>query len=174
MEQLLPDFITKYCNKTEQFILENSLKLDNKDIILRRYFNEAWFSDTIAWLLNPKGSHNLGVKFAKEFLKKIAEKRSDKSSYDYKNRETMLKWGKAGKGKTITTLSLKNASSVREFYLSNSIQKRSSKGARYCDIVFIDLDSKDGFFLVIENKLFTSNHPKQLEDYHYIILKNLK
>ncbi len=31
--------------------------------------------------------------------------------------------------------------------------------------MLLDLDSSDSLFVVIENKLFTSNHPKQLEDY---------
>jgi hypothetical protein len=39
------------------------------------------------------------------------------------------------------------------------------RGQRYCDLLFLDLDSKDGFVLVIENKLFTRNHPGQLASY---------
>lgn len=154
--------------KIEKAITENVLDLSNKDIVFRRCFNETWFSDTLAWLLNPKGSHQLGVKFANEFLKTLAKSRSNKSE-DYQNRKSMLKWGKSGRGTTATNFSLSNASSIREFHLAKSIKKRTSRGARYCDIVFIDLDLVDGLFLVIENKLFTSNHPGQLEEYYQLV-----
>ena len=38
-----------------------------------RGWNEAWFSDTLAWLLDPCGGHGLGVQFLQAFLRRIAQ-----------------------------------------------------------------------------------------------------
>jgi hypothetical protein len=152
-------------DEVRKFLSENELKMDNKDLAFRQYFNEAWFSNALAWLLDPKGSHNLGVKFANKFLKRVAQIRTKDPEKKYVRRETLLKWEKPGKGKSSTGFSLKNASVIREFYLAKSISKRKGRGPRFCDIAFFDLDSSDGLFLIIENKLFTSNHPLQLEEY---------
>jgi hypothetical protein len=155
----------------KKFLSENELKADNKDLIFRRYFNEAWFSNTLGWLLDPKGSHNLGVKFANEFLKKVARIRTlDSGKFARKNKyarkKSLLKWGKSGRGTPSSGLSLKNASVIREFYLAKSIRKRNGRGPKFCDIAFFDFDPSDGLLLVIENKLFSSNHPLQLEEYY--------
>lgn len=146
---------------------QNPLDLEDKDIVLKRCFTENWFSDTLAWLLDPKGSHKLGVRFANAFVRKMAQIRTE-SNY-YKSKSTMFRWGNKGSGKLATQLSLKNASSVREFYLAQSIGKRNRRGPRYCDVVFLDLDISDGMFVAIENKLFTTNHPGQLEEYYDLV-----
>ncbi|MFW5700455.1 MAG: PD-(D/E)XK nuclease family protein, partial [Cyclobacteriaceae bacterium] len=86
----------------------------------------------------------------------------------YERRSTFLKSGKTGKG-TAKNFSLKNSSVIREFYLSKSISKIKKSDARYCDIAFFDLDTQDGLFLVIENKLFTTNHTRQLEGYYQAV-----
>lgn len=156
----------------DSILSQSILSLDNKEIVLRRCFTENWFSDTLAWLLNPKGSHGLGVNFAKEFLKCIAKNRSNNE--DLKSRTNMLKWGKTGVGTSSLHFSLKNASSIREFYLAQSVEKRNSRGARYCDVVFLDLDVSDGLFVVIENKLFTSNRRGQLEEYYQLTEEKFK
>ena len=157
-----------------KFLLKNQLKIENKDLIYRRYFNEAWFSNTLAWLLDPKGSHNLGVKFVNKFLETVAQIRTKGPEKKYARRETLLKWGKSGKGKSSFGFSLKNASVIREFYLAKSISKRDERGPRFCDIAFFDLDSSDGIFLVIENKLFSTNHPHQLEEYYNTVENKFK
>ncbi|MBE7649213.1 PD-(D/E)XK nuclease family protein (plasmid) [Tenacibaculum finnmarkense] len=166
LEQDIENDTKRILKETENILSDNSLLLDNKDIVIRRCFTEKWFSDTLSWLLNPKGSHQLGVKFSNLFLQQIGKIRSGNA--DYKRRDNMLKWGK-GIGTSATNFSLKNASSIREFYLSKSIKKRDSRDARYCDVVFLDLDLKDGLFVVIENKLFTNNHNGQLEEYYTVI-----
>jgi hypothetical protein len=160
--------------KIKNFLSVNELQIDNKDLIFRQYFNEAWFSNTLAWLLDPKASHNFGVKFANEFLKRVAQIRTNGSEEKYARRETFLKWEKSGKGKSSFGFSLKNASVIREFYLAKSIRKRNGRGPRFCDIAFFDLDSSDGLFLVIENKLFSSNHPHQLEEYYDTVENKFK
>jgi len=63
---------------------------------------------------------------------------------------------------------------VREFYLSRGVDKKESGGPKFCDLAVIDLDSKDGLILIIENKLFTSNHPGQLEQYYDAVEKKFK
>lgn len=135
-----------------------------KEIALRRSFNEAWFSDTLAWLLDPRGSHMLGVKFANEFLSEIAKERSNKKR-QYKHRESYLKHGKSGRGHTARGFSLKNASSIRELYLPNPNGSKGKTSGKFADVVLVDLDTQDGLIVVIENKLFTSNHPGQLTEY---------
>jgi hypothetical protein len=49
-----------------------------------------------------------------------------------------------------------------------------ARGPRYCDIILLDLDTSDNIFVVIENKLFSSNHPSQLEEYYELVEKNYK
>ena len=140
--------------KIEEFLSKNQLKIDDKDRVFKICFNEAWFSNTLAWLLDPKGSHNLGVKFANEFLRTVAQIRTNGPEEKYERRETLLKWKRPGKGKSSFGFSLKNASVIREFYLAKSTCKRNGRGPRFCDIAFFDLDSSDGLFLVIENKIY--------------------
>jgi hypothetical protein len=82
----------------EGFIIEKNAKAKLPDITLRRCLSEAWFSDTLAWLLDPKADHGLGVGFANEFLKKVASNRSS-SKFGYARRRYHLKWGKKGPGK---------------------------------------------------------------------------
>ena len=66
-------------NKIDNFLSQNKLEITRKDLVFKRCFNEAWFSNTLAWLLDPKGSHKLGVSFANEFLKTIAKIRTQDS-----------------------------------------------------------------------------------------------
>ena len=134
------------------------------DLSLSRCLNETWFSDTLAWLLDPKGSHQLGRLFVEKFVQAVGKIRS-KGGDHYAHRKSHLKWGKSGSGRGSTNFSFKNAAVFREYYLTKEIKKRNGRGPRYCDIVFMDLDSKDSIFLVIENKFFTANHPFQLEEY---------
>ncbi len=44
----------------DSFLLEHPLPLKEKDLIFAQCFNEVWFSNMLAWLMNPKGTHNLG------------------------------------------------------------------------------------------------------------------
>ena len=46
-------------NKIDNFLSQNDLEITRKDLVFKRCFNEAWFSNTLAWLLDPKGSHKL-------------------------------------------------------------------------------------------------------------------
>jgi hypothetical protein len=153
------------------FLARNASSIKFPDLVLARSLNETWFSDTLSWLLDPKGSHKLGVAFINEFLKTVAAKRS---SGNYARRKNLLKKGKSGNGVTAGGFSLKNASVIREFYLSSSVDKKGSSGPKFCDLAVIDLDAKDGLILIVENKLFTSNHPGQLAQYYEAVEKKFK
>lgn len=126
--------------------------------------SEAWFSNTLAWFLDPRAEHGLGTRPAELFLKAIGEARSS-SKY---RRASHLKFGKVGAGRGATGLRLGNLAVLREFFLSGAVG-RSSRGARYCDLVMLDLDPDDGLIVVIENKLFTCNRPGQLIEYHQAV-----
>ena len=166
---ILPSPLTtkELLHKLETILSDNQFDSINKDLIFKQCFNETWFSNMLAWLLDPKGSHGLGVTFAGEFLKTIAQTRTEGSeSGIYTRKKSFLKFGKAGPGRPSTGFSLENASIIREFYLAKTIGKSNVRGSRYCDVVLLDLDSSDSLFVVIENKLFTTNHPGQLEEYY--------
>jgi hypothetical protein len=153
----------------EGFINENPLAMPNRDRVFKICFNEAWFSNTLAWLLNPKGTHGLGVNFAKEFLITIAKIRTNGAKKKYETKGTLLKLGNKEPGRTPYRFSLKNATAVREFYLSKSMKNGTGRKPRYCDVAFFDLDPSDSLFVAVENKLFSSNHLYQLEDYYDLI-----
>lgn len=141
------------------------------EILLRRALNEAWFSDTLAWLLDPKASHGLGASFVRGLVSQIAKERVKptilcEGNHGYQRRQSRLTSGRAGKGTLPSALRLANGSPIREFFLSPGTGKGASRGQQYCDVLFVDLDSSDGFVLAIENKLFTTNHPGQLAGYY--------
>ena len=147
--QHLGNLLEKYHKETE---IPSGLTL--------RCLDECWFSNVLSWLLDPKGSHGLGVSFVKDFITVIAQKRSQGN--EYTRRETHFKFGKSGKGVGSAGFSFKNAASMREFYLPG--EKEVRKG-RACDVVFMDLDTnQEPVIIFIENKLFTTNSPGQLED----------
>ncbi len=160
-------------HQIDHFLLQHPFPLKEKELVFSQCFNETWFSNTLAWLLNPKGSHNLGIQFTKKFLEKIARIRTENPE-KYARKETLLKWGKKGRGVSSKTFSLKNAATVREFYFAGSIERGQEGGPRYCDIMLLDLDTSDGLAVVIENKLFTSNRPGQLESYYLLAEKSFK
>lgn len=148
-----------------KFIKPISTQIDED--VLRRCLNETWFSDTLAWLLDPNGGHGFGVEFAKAFVRTVAEKRSDGREI-YSHKATHLKSGKAGLGRGASQFKLSNSTTLREFYLGRlkNDKGKNKKDQLYCDIVFIDLDSSESIFIAIENKLFSINTKTQLSKYH--------
>jgi hypothetical protein len=141
------------------------------DALLLEAQSETWFSNQLAWLLDPKGSHGLGGSFLQLFIERIAQRRS---LHDEKHRKaTSLKWGKAGPGVGAKGFHLSNSSVFREFFLSRT-QKRKADSALFCDLVVADLDTKDGLFLTIENKLFTTDRVSQLDDYEQCVNEKFK
>ena len=151
-------------------LLERSAAHLPPEVVLRTSLNEAWFSDTLAWLLDPSGSHGLGPAFAKRFLTALAWNRRYGSDGEYAQAATHLAYGKGPHRKgpesktrerqRVASLKLANAAVIREFHLSGDIGRGAENG-RYCDVVLLDLDTSDSLFVAIENKLFTVNHPGQ-------------
>ncbi|MFW5781646.1 MAG: PD-(D/E)XK nuclease family protein [Bacteroidota bacterium] len=171
------DNVSKELNK---FIAEVNDQSEISQLILRQGLNEAWFSEMLSWLLDVKGSHGFGVRFAQEFLKYIARIRTGEGgkhnkNSNYSHRKKFLKWEKTAiAGTPSTQFSLKNSAVFTEYYLSKQNSKYGKNKGIYCDLVFLDLDSSDGLFVCIENKLFTTNHKFQLETYHEIVEEKYK
>jgi len=135
---------------------------------------ETWLSNMLAYLLDPRAPHGLGVSFARGFVKAVAACRTDGSNPDglkYARRAKHLKQGKSGRGTTATGLALGNAATCREFFLGGEVRRVKADQRSYVDVVLFDLDSSDGLLLLIENKLFTTNHPGQLERYYRLAEK---
>jgi hypothetical protein len=147
--------------------------------------SEAWFSDHLAWLLDPRADHGLGPRFAEAFLRRVAQIRTHghpiaghpaadhpAAGHRYHHRGKFLRWGnRKVHGTSVTGLDLRNAAVFREFYLAQaSASGRRTEGS-LCDVVVLDLDPRDGLFLAVENKLFTTNHRGQLERYYDTIEK---
>ncbi len=159
-------------------LLECSAVHRPPEVVLRTSLNEAWFSDTLAWLLDPSGSHGLGPAFAKRFLTALARNRRSGSGGEYAQAATHLAYGKGPHRKgadskkrerqRVSSLKLANAAVLREFHLSADIGRGAEHG-RYCDVVLLDLDTSDSLFVAIENKLFTVNHPGQLARYWKVV-----
>lgn len=126
--------------------------------------SESWFSNTLAWFLDPRAGHGFGTLPSELFLGIVAKARSKSA-----RRASHLKFGKEGKGRGATSFRLGNVAVVREFFLSGEVMARGRRGTRFCDIVMLDLDPDDGLFVAIENKLFTCNRPQQLTDYHVAV-----
>jgi hypothetical protein len=117
--------------RTKLLLGEAAVSGKPNEITLRHVLNEGWFSDALAWLLDPRGDHGLGVRFLKEFLKEIAKQRCSKGA-GYARRASHLRWSKTpGRGQRATVLRLGNAASFREFYLSRG-EKKSKRGDRLC------------------------------------------
>ncbi len=148
-----------------RFIEAHPAEAQPSALDLRRDLTEAWFSNTLAWLLDPRADHGLGVAFIEAFIATTAKKRS---GGDFARRTAYFKWGKQGAGTATSGYSLGNAAVLREFFLSGQV-KRHGRSAGYCDLVIADLDSHDGLFVVIENKLFTVNHRSQLPTYRHAV-----
>lgn len=138
---------------------------DADDLLLRQCASESWFSDALAWLLDPKGSHGLGKSFADAFLHCVAECRSKPGRLEYAQGEGYLKARKHDLGRGVRQFNLGNAAIIREFFIAD-LPEATRRSRGYCDVVLLDLDEKDGIILVVENKLFTTNSKDQLSDYY--------
>ena len=135
--------------------------MDNKECFLTLCENlnsnvnlsELWFSDRLAFYLNPDEKHGLGKKFCYDFLKMMIEnrKRAGQTILD-----SQLRIGKGKKGETLSSRALQNIGVVREFYLQ--------KG-QYLDLVLLNLNRNQQLVVIIENKYLTSNSEKQLSTY---------
>jgi len=110
------------------------------DLVHHTRLDETWFSDRLAWLLDPRGSHGLGDRVLRAFLDHLA--------------------APAG-------LDLTAAAVVRELHLGHHERGRSRP--RHCDLAVLHLGGDRGFLVAIENKLFTTDHDDQLAAYRQAI-----
>ena len=93
MTDTSPDIVTKLRGALA------TITVQPDELVLQTALNEAWFSNTLAWLLNPRGSHGLGVTFCNEFVALVAQRRTEHhEGVKYARRATFLKWGKGGTG----------------------------------------------------------------------------
>lgn len=148
------------------------------DIRMRRGLSERWLSDALAWLLDVKGSHELGVRFANSFLSRIAKLRSGVEiegrtlpplpPVPYRRLSSMLKSGSSGRGVNPSKFGLRNAAVFREFSMIRKSKNCPVEGAMAADVVMFDLDLSDSLFVVVENKLFGNNSRGQLGSYHVL------
>lgn len=135
---------------------------------LRRCMNETWFSDSLAWVLDPSADHGLGSAGLEAFCHAVAKARADgfhAKPRRYARYGHHLRHGNGKTGRLVSELALGNAASIREFYLGRGVKRDALEGVRYCDLVLLDLDRDDGLFLVVENKLLGHDHPGQLAGY---------
>ena len=147
-------------------ILEHARSQGKPDeITLRHTLNESWFSDALAWLLDPHGSHELGDAFLSGFVNAIATRRPEPDPLFAKLlADLKLRQFRRPGDKRLLSMRLENATALREFYLPAIVSRRKNQRSRYADVVVFDLDPDDGLFLVVENKLFGANHRGQLLD----------
>ena len=82
------------------------------EFLLQTALNEAWFSNTLAWLLDPRGSHGLGISFCQAFVSLIGRRRIESEGNCFQ-RATFLKRGKDGPGVGTTGCSFKNAAEAQ-------------------------------------------------------------
>lgn len=140
---------SEFLNGTEQLLfspefkeLESRLKFREPNIwqILGISRKETLVSRFLAWLLTPKGQHNFGTQFLKNFVTEVL---------------------KSDKGRQI------KLSPVEFMVMDLSEAEVSTEdwlGKRRCDIIIND--KKSGFLCIIENKVGASEDDEQTKYYY--------
>jgi len=107
---------------------------------------EIYYSKTLSWLLNPQGNHHLGDIFLRDFLKILLRDKKRKEKFAELDIEYI----------DLDCISLENVKvSVEQTILS---QKRLD--------IFVQIDTKNKkWILVIENKINSTESPKQTQFY---------
>jgi len=107
---------------------------------------EIYYSKTLSWLLNPQGNHHLGDIFLRDFLKILLRDKKRKEKFAELDIEYI----------DLDCISLENVKvSVEQTILS---QKRLD--------IFVQIDTKSKkWILVIENKINSTESPKQTQFY---------
>ncbi len=146
----------------------DKISKDHKDWqdLIHFSMSEEWFSNMFAALLDSREKSYFGSSFPKKFITKIAANRAEEANglKSKKNKLVLRKHRTNSSRKSVSDLArgITNAGVIREFPLG-AVNSKDKYGQ--CDIVLLDLDKKDSFTLVVENKLFTHNHKDQL--YYY-------
>lgn len=157
------DYTNKELESLHLFFNKTTPQFNNQKLVLSQSLNETWFSNILAWLLNPKASHGYRKDFSLRFLHRVAEIKKKGGKEEFSQNPHFLKnQDTAGAGNRVNKLKLQNSTTVREFFISTG----TNKTAKYCDLVLLDLDYNDSVIVAIENKLFSTNHPYQLQEYY--------
>lgn len=134
------------CNNKDLAELEKMFEKFNIFDCLKLSNNEIRHSNFLGWLLNPSETHGFGDYFLKEFLKKVL----------YQNKKQIADF----KG----SYNLPSIFDIDTWDMSDIEVRREFKNI---DILLIDETNK--FILVIENKIWTSQHDNQLSRYKSIV-----
>ena len=151
-------------------LVVNNVDLEKLEIDLANYnifeaigmvSQETRHSAFLAFLLNPSGNHGLGDWFLKSFLKKAVAAASEQeelvSPID------------------IDIADLSQCEITTEWNNKDNGWQRIEKKRRYIDIlVHIHNNKEKKIVVAIENKVFASESPGQLEAYRKIVKKEFK
>jgi len=148
-------------NKLEAFRMDDGLKNLTKKLnefnpfrILRIESFEIRHSNMLAWLLNPKGNHELGNAFLKSFLYKTINNKENKPKVDALE-------GGARIIKNIGSLDDYSDLDYSDLDYSDLIIERE----KY-QIDILATSTKGTFVLLIENKIYSDERTNQLETYY--------
>jgi hypothetical protein len=142
------------------------------EVVAHTRIDEAWFSNRLAWLLDPTGSHELGERFTRGFLDALATARGRTPATGLpmdRQRRCLRGPYPAPLGVTPSQLTLGQLQVVRELHLAQQGPGRGSSRPRHLDLALLRLAAEKGLFVAIENKLFTADHDDQLAAYHRIV-----
>lgn len=140
--------LTKLLEDEDFLKLTSKLSAFNPFEVLKLKTHEIRHSNVLAWLLNPKGSHNLGKSFLEQFLYILSEKADN----DKKIRNT-------NKAVHVVLSEKLNKINVR--------REVKIAGKKSIDI-FMECftnSTEKPFAVLIENKVYSTQEKKQLDDY---------
>lgn len=141
--------------------LKNIKKYLSNGMPISECINEAYFSNSLAWLMNPNEKYNR-VEFINKFAKLIANKRAKESRL--KHSSTTIKAGRNGYGTNYRKFNFANSNTIREYHLSKSL--REDRSTNFCDVVLIDLDIPNSIIITVESKLQGAVNKIQLGQYY--------
>lgn len=125
------------------------------EIIVGKADDENTYSNILAWLLNPRGSHGLGLYYLRQFLT-YAKKEAQKENFSYRYD------GKKWVGAELPAFT-KNLRISRE---------ESTDNRKRTDILCVDERKK--FVLCIENKVNSKEGKSQLQSYREYLQQKYK
>lgn len=140
------------------------------DVVAHSHLDEAWFSDRLAWLLDPAASHDLGDRFLRGFLDRLAAAGADHPApgIAFARQRRLLRAPYPGAfGTTVDTIATGPLGTVRELHLGHHESGKSQ--ARHSDLAVVRLTGDRPVLVAIENKLFTTDHDDQLAAYQRAI-----
>jgi len=136
-------------NNSKQFsVLNSQLKIFNPFKVLRIEEFEIRHSNFLGWLINPNENHQTNDFFLRHLLVDFVKQIKDSDTFSFQD---------------LFTSSLKNTTVLREYKLAN---KKS------IDLLIICEDIST--VIIIENKIKSSEHSNQLQDYLQFVINKYK